>query len=495
MSREGAGRPEHIRHIIALASANLVSAVVLTVTYYFISDLLGRMTPAQAAVRVTAGICALAFCFASCGLMVLSVERGRPVKARLQYIAGCFLLTAPFVWVLKERRIRREAEEKLRRLEVAGNRIPDVTMIAGIIDPKMRKPTLSRLVDEMDDMRDSTLAMVLDAVATCAEEFVSPAGGAVDYDLLRQLIGKASQYGAGTHPETYASLLCLLSDIFRMPPEGHFTRKVQRDMLEPLENAVRQSDEPHLNRLRALIEQVMAAQGEDHDLARALLRMLLSLDWKENRDVCQMIFDESKKRAFKYPQDFGYDMLCVLRDLSYRVFWLDIDSLQDIMSLQRVWDQTIEAGKRERLDSKRIARDDLSSKVFAPVDTTSTVGMSHGRVFRRLNTRDGRVVVRCTLADGRSCSCQAESLSFRGFYSSTCSGRAGQKMRTLVIPSDQVGQPGEEQEFTLVASVAKTHATEEGRQVGGRGIFFEDADETAVKRLYDYISKHPAPQG
>ena len=40
--------------------------------------------------------------------------------------------------------------------------------------------------------------------------------------------------------------------------------------------------------------------------------ILLLLDWNRQREICRVIFDESLKRAFLFPRQFGADFLNVL---------------------------------------------------------------------------------------------------------------------------------------------------------------------------------------
>jgi len=206
--------------------------------------------------------------------------------------------------------------------------------------------------------------------------------------------------------------------------------------------------------------------------------MLLRLDLKKNRKVWQIIFDNSIKRAFLFPQDFGLDLLLKLGELKRKVFWLDIQSLMSIL------EQAVENSEKALICLKPKAYEELCSKVFAPLEDEEHTGKRNCRIFRRLEGEDGRVHVECILTDDKKCNCEGESLSFRGLYSKKCTRKVGDKFKAKVIPIVEIRQAKPKHEFAFAVSVAKLHPSD------GRGIFFEDGEEDVVKRLYEYISEH-----
>jgi len=446
---------------------------------------LRNVTSEQSTINLLAGGAALVLWCISCGLFVLIARYGEPFKKNLKYIGYYFPLTTLVFWALDERGRRRGAEEKLQRLEMIVNARPDVRIIAGIIDPEKQIQTLGKIIDEMDNMEDHTLAQILENIRRYAENILASVGDNGNYDLFRQVMVKVSLSEPDARPETYMHFLWLLSDVFRMPPKGCFDRQVQKDMVGPLKHAIWRVYRPHLNRIGTIIEQIMVDEEDDHYLAIQILEMLLSLDTKKNRKVWQIIFDNSIKRAFLFPQDFGLDLLLKMGELKHKVFWLDIQSLRSIL------EQAVKNSEKALINLKPKAYDELCSKVFAPLEDEENPEIHSCRVFKRLNTIDGHVKVDCTFPDETVCTgCKGESLSFRGFYSKKCSRKEGEKFKAKVIPIVEIGQAEPKHEFTLAASVAKLHPDEAKKQSDGRGIFFEDAEEDVVERLYEYISEH-----
>jgi len=472
------------RHVSYALFVNLVAVFISTIAYFSIVYLLGKVTADQSKANLIASICAIVFWCISYGLVVFLIRRGQPHKKYLKYLGYYFPPTTLFVLLFDQRNLRLKAEEKLRRLEMIVDGWPEVRIIAKITDPEIQRQTLSNIIDEIDDMKDHILAQVLDIIWRYADDILASVRGNVNYDLFRQLMEKVSHSEPDARPETYAYFLWLLSDIFSMPPKGCFTRKVQQDMIGPLRNAISRVDRSHLSRMGTIIAQIMADEEDQHHLARQILEMLLHLDCNEMREVCQIIFDESKKRAFRFPQDFGLDFLITLGQLEHKVFWLDIQSFRDIL------EQALQNGERGLINLKSKAYNELCSKVFASLEDEEHPSIHGSRVFRRLKGKDGSVLVKCLLPHGGECTCEGESLSFRGFYSKKCVLKVGERMKSKVIPSLEIRQPKPKHEFILMASVAKLHPAEDGTQRLGRGVFFEDAEEDVVKGLYQYISEH-----
>ncbi len=476
-----------IRRSIALAIfANLLAFCISAISFFFIAWLLRNVTSEQSTINLLAGSAALVLWCISCGLFVLLARYGEPLRNKLKYLGYYFPPTTMFVWALDQRALKLKAEEKLRRLEMIVNAWPNVRIIAGIIDPEKQEETLNEIIDKMDSVEDRILGLIFQNIRRYANEIFSSVDENGNYDLFRQVMEKVSHFEPDSHPETYMHFLWLLLDAFIMPPNGCFTRQVQNDMIWPLKNAIWRVDRPNLNRVAMIIGQIMVDEEYEHYIARQILEMLLYLDWKEKRDVCQIIFDNSIKRAFLFPQHFGLDLLIKLGELKHKVFWLDIQSLMSIL------EQAVKNREKALIILKPKAYNELCSKIFATLEDEEKPEIRNCRVFHRLKTIDGHVKVGCTFLDGTVCStgCEGESLSFRGFYSKKCSRKEGEKFNAKVIPIVEIGQAKQKHEFAFAASVAKLHPDEAVKESDGRGIFFEDAEEDVVKGLYEYISEH-----
>ena len=484
MAKKGNKEESFRKHIGSAIFANLLASLVLAIAYFLVFYPSSKSTSEQPTSKLLVTVAALALWCISCGLVVLLVRHGKPFKKNLKYIGYYFPLTTLFVWAFDQRSLRRKAEEKLRRLEMILEGWPDVRIIAGIIDPEKQRDTLSKIIDKIDNMEDRILAQILENIRRYADDILGSIGANENYDIFRQVMEKVSLLEPDERPQTYTFFLWLLSDVFIMPPKRCFTRRVQKDMIVSLKNAIWRVDRSHLNCMWKIIEQIMADKEDEHDVARQILELLLHLDWKEKREVWQIIFDESMKRAFRFPQGFGFEFLSTLRQLEHKVFWLDTQSLRLIL------EQTVKNAERGLINLKAKAYDALCSTVFAPLEDEEYGGIRSCRVFRRLKTEDGRVQVECTFPDGKVCTCEAESLSFRGLYSKKCLRKEGEKLKAKVIPIVEVGQPKAKHEFALMASVTKLHPVEASTQSEGRGIFFEDGEEDVVKDLYEYISEH-----
>jgi len=473
------------RSIVLAIFANLLAFCISAISFVFIAWLLGNVTSDQSTINILAGSAALVLWCISCGLFVLLARYREPFKKNLRYIGYCFPLTTFFVWAFEQRNLRLKAEEQLARQKRIVQVWPNVRIIAGIVDPEKQEETLNEIIDKMDGIEDRVLGLILQNIQRYADYILRSVDENGNYDLFRQVMEKISHFAPDSHPETYMHFLWLLLDVFIMPPKGFFTRQVQKDMIVPLKNAIRRVDQSHLNSMRMIIEQIMVDEEYEHYLARQILEMLLSLDPKKNREVWQIIFDNSIKRAFLFPQSFGLDLLLKLGELKHKVFWLDIESLKSIL------EQAVKNNEKALIILKPKAYDELCSKVFAPLEDEENPEIRNCRVFHRLKTIDGHVKVECTFLDGTVCpGCEGESLSFRGLYSKKCHQRAGESLKAKVIPIEEIRQAQPKHEFAFTASVAKLHLAEASKQTEGRGIFFEDAEEDVVKELYEYISEH-----
>ncbi|UCF17691.1 MAG: hypothetical protein JSW59_09560, partial [Phycisphaerales bacterium] len=298
-----------------------------------------------------------------------------------------------------------------------------------------------------------------------------------EYHLFRQIMWRLSTYEPGEYRLTYKRCLALLSDVFDPSLTANFGRQFQRDMTGPLKIAISQAGRAHIGRVRSMISKIMADDGDEHEIAIRIAEMLLQLDWTQDRETCRAIFDESLKRAFRYPRGFGIELLNILNRLEHRMFWLDTESLRSILE---------EAKKHEAeglVAANRQLYSELCSKVLSPVEDPAHDGVRSGRVFRRLKHDDGRVGLECVWPDGRSCSCLGESLSFRGVYSKDCRRQVGEKLSMRITPIREVNR-----RFAVKASITPLHAYESASRGPGRGAFFEEAEPTEVKGLYDYVS-------
>ena len=524
MGRELRGEESLKRHISLAIFANLLSALISTGAFVLVDNLYRKSSPEQPTSKLFAILAAIALWCVSYSVLVLLVRHGKPIRENLKYIGYYFPLTAPFFWARDEQILRRKAEEKLqtaeqklqtaeeklqtaeqtlqtkeqklqtaeRTLETIEERIrrlerilknwPDVLIIAGIIDPKKQEDTLSQIMDNVDTLDDHLLAQIFEHIRLYSDEILGSVGANGNYDLFRQIVNKVSLLEPDARPETHMMFSWLLLKIFRMPPKGCFTRKVQKDMIAPLKSLISRVDRSHLSHVEPIIEQIMADEEDEQDLARHILITLLDLDWTTKQELCQIIFNESKKRAFQFPVNFGLDFLSVLLQLEHKVFWLNLRSLQDIL------EQAIRNDERGLINLRRNTYDQLCSTVFARLENSEIPGLRNTRVFRRLSGDKGRVKANCTFTNGDVCDCEGESLSFRGLYSRKCDHKVSEKMKIEIIPIEEIGLPKPEHKFTLAASVAKLHLVEAGKQSAGRGVFFEEGAEKDVKELYDYIS-------
>lgn len=473
------------RNIGIAIFANLLAGLVATGTFFLVIKLHGNKISEQPTSKIIASVGAILFWCISYGLVVLLVRKGKTLRKNLKYLGYYFPPTTLFVWAFEQRNLRLKAEEKFRRLDTIVKGWPDVRIIAGIIDPEKQEETLNEIIDKMDSIEDRILGIIFQNIRRYANEIFRSIDENGNYDLFRLLMEKVSYFEPDSHPETYMHLLWLLLDAFIMPPKGCFTRQIQNDMIEPLKNVIKRVDKSNFNYMEKVIEQIMVDEEYEHYLARQILEMLLYLDWKEKRDVCQIIFDNSIKRAFLFPQHFGLDLLLKLGELKHKVFWLDIQSLMSIL------EQAVKNSEKALIILKPKAYDELCSKVFATLEDEENPEIRNCRVFHRLKTIDGHVKVGCNFPDGTVCNgCEGESLSFRGFYSKKCSRKEGEKFKAKVIPIVEIGQAKQKHEFAFAASVAKLHPDEAVKESDGRGIFFEDAEEDVVKGLYEYISEH-----
>lgn len=403
----------------------------------------------------------------------------RPKWEGVKKVGYYFIPSLPFFWVLDQRKRRLDAEKEVSKMKGILEDWPAAKIAQKIIDHVSRREGLETILADMNNMSDRDLALIVKSIQYYAEDiWESPENGG-HYNLFRELIERLSLYEPDGHAKTFESLLWLFSDIYEMQQAKSPLRQVQKDMIIPLRHIIRRADKAHLNALRAVVAKIVLDMNDDHDLARPILETLLTLDPKTRTAVWQLIFDECEKRAFIFPERFGHDFLHRLSELEYKSFWLDFHSLRNI------WIEPSTPERKGLLVSQQPKFNELCSGVFAAVEDPQHRGIHYGRVFRRLTGDAGKVQVECVLPDGEKCRCQGKSLSFRGMFSEDCIRKATEKFKTKIVPLLEPNR-----QFNLTASVAKSHTDQNGNEVGGRGIFFEDAEEPVAKSLYQYISQH-----
>lgn len=453
-------------HLMMTVSFNLVAGLLLVDAYF-------QEAPKA---RLEAGVFIVLAC---CGLM-FAISSIRSFWPNVKH-AGCYFLPTMLIcWVLDERRRRLDAEAGAVRIREIVASWPDTTIgvIAGIVDPASQRETLNTILGEMDTMRDSYLATITDRIRRYLGEILEAVGEGDNYHLFRQIMLRLSTFEPDGYRLTHKRFMALLADVFDPSLAANFGRRFQKHMTGPLKNGIVQAGREHAGRLRATIAKIMADDGSEHGIAISIADMLLQLDWTTDREACRIIFDESLKRAFRFPKGFGLELLNILNRLEHRVFWLDIGSLRSILE---------ESAKHESeglINTNRQAYNELCSKVLAPLEDPVSEGICSGRVFRRLKHDEGKVGIECVFANGQSCNCLGESLSFRGVYSKECRRPVGETVDMNLTPIREIGS-----RFTVKASIAPLHTYESVSQSPGRGAFFEDAEPTHVKGLYDYVSK------
>ena len=456
---------EFVCHLMMVVVFNLVAALLLMNAY---------LAEAPTA-RLEAGIRIVLACWVLT-LATNSIKRFWPNVKH----TGCYFLPTMLVfWVLDERRRRLDAEAGAARVRDIVASWPDTTIgvVAGIVDPMSQKETLSTILDDMDVMRDSYLATVTDRVRRYLGEILRSVGEGGNYHLFRQMMLRLSTFEPNGYRLTHKRFMSLLADVFDPSLAANFGRRFQKDMTGALKNTIAQAGREHAGRIRTTIAKIMADDGSEHGIAISIAEMLLQLDWTADREICRIIFDEGLKRAFRFPRGFGLELLNILNRLEHRVFWLDIQSLRSILE---------ESAKHESeglINTNKLAYNELCSKVLAPLEDPVSEGICSGRVFRRLKHDEGRVGIECAFASGQTCNCLGESLSFRGVYSKDCRREVGETIAMNLTPIREINR-----RFAVRASIAPLHTYESVSQGPGRGAFFEDAEPTEVKGLYEYVS-------
>ncbi|MGD8499305.1 MAG: hypothetical protein PVJ86_01580 [Phycisphaerales bacterium] len=456
---------EFARHLTMVIFVNLIVALLLVDAYF--AD-----TPSS---RLKAGVRIL-LAFVAMGLAVNEIKR---IWKNVKHPGYYFLPTSLLFLVFNMQRRTVNAEPETARLKeiIATWPDPSIGIIADILDPERQEESLTDILSQMDSMRDCRLATITDRFRHYMGEMLESVDDNGNYHLFKKVMLRLSSYGPKKYRQTYRRFLKLLSDVFEPSLWADFDTQFRMDMMEPLRNAITQADRPHASGVRNIVEKIMADGEDEHRIANSVAAALLQLDWTERRDICRIIFDESVKRAFRFPRNFGIDFLNLLSRLEHRVFWLDIPSLRSML------EESLGHEAEGLINSNAQVYDELCSKVLAPLEDPACNGVTNARVFRRLKGDDGKVTIECISPDGETCSCEGESLSFRGVYSRNCRKKVGEKLAMNVIPIREVKRP-----FSVKASIAPLHSYESESQGPGRGAFFEEAEPSVVRGLYEYVS-------
>lgn len=454
-----------MRHLVMAILVNLIVAILL-MDAFFVETPAGKLA---AAVRIP-----LAFL-----VMSLAVNELRRIWKNARHPGYYFLLTSAVFWILENRRRRPKPETETSRYERIIATWPDTSIgiISELFDPERQEECLNKLLYQMHAMRDSRLATIADRFRHYLGEILKSVDDNENYQPFREVMLRFSSYGPEKYQQTYRRFLGLLSDVYDPTLSAYFDMQFKADMREPLKYAIEQAGKRHLVHIRNIVSNIMADGGNEDIVANSIAGMLLELDWDDRREICHIIFNESLKRAFHLPKHFGIELLSILNRLEHKIFWLDISSLRNVLKESLSNDQEGLINLNSRIYGE------LCSKVLAPLDDQTFNGICNARVFRRLKSDDGRVRIECILANGERCSCQGESLSFRGVYSKNCRRKVGDKLTMNLIPIREVERP-----FAVKASIAPLHSYENATQSPGRGAFFEDAKPSVVRYLYEYVS-------
>ena len=456
---------EFARHITMTIIVNIIIALLL-VDAIFVEAPVAKLA---AVVRIP-----LAFL-----VMTLGVNELRRIWKNARHPGYYFLLSSPVFWFHENRRLRPVKDTVTSRYERIILTWPDTSIgiISELFDPERQDECLSKLLYQMHMMRDSRLATIVDRFRYYLGDILKSVDDNENYQPLREIMLRFSSYGPEKYQQTYRRFLGLLSDVYDPSLSEYFDMQFQVDMSDPLKNAIEQASKKHLCDIRQIVGYIMADEADEHILANDIAGMLLELDWDSQREICHIIFNESINRAFRFPKHFGIELLSILSRLEHKIFWLDIQSLRDIL------EESLSDEREGLINLNSRMYGELCSKVLAPLDDETFNGVCNARVFRRLKSDDGRVRIECVLPNGQVCSCQGESLSFRGIYSKNCSRQVGDKLTMNLIPIHQVEHP-----FAVKAKIAPLHSYENATKGPGRGAFFEDAEPTVVRDLYEYIS-------
>jgi hypothetical protein len=468
MSTRKENARQFARHLAMGLLVNVTVAPLLAGIYLF-----GTPT-----LKLAAGLGALL----SFEVWAFVIKRMKRTWTNARPLGYYFLPTAIMLWALDRQHRKPKAKPEISRLKEIVATWPDASIraITGILDPKQQQRTLTIMINEMDGMRDSRLATLTDRIHQYLGRILESVSENENYILFGQIMSRLSSYGPDRHQQTYRSFLRLLTGVFEPARSGDPRRQFQKHMTGPLKRAIEHAGKTHAAGIQQIVSRIMADGLNEHQTAGSVAEMLLLLDWSRQREICRILFDEGLKRAFLFPREFGAEFLNMLGKLEHRVFWLDVRSLQTIIQ------ESLSQIEEGLINSNLSLYNELCSKVFAPIEDPACHGVRHARVFRRLKDDDGRVKIDCVCSDKKPCSCEGQSLSFRGIYSKSCRKDAGEKLAMSFIPIREV-----EHRFAVKASIAPLHAYESGSHGPGRGAFFDDAEPSVVRGLYEYVSTKP----
>jgi hypothetical protein len=452
-------------HLIMAIFVNFIF-VLLLVDAYFV----------EAPTKKFAAVVRLPLAFVALSLAVAELKL---IWKNVLHPGHYFLPTAAVLWLWKNRRLRPKRQTETSRYERIIDAWPDtsIRIISDIFDPARQRESLNKLVYQMHSMRDCRLATIVDRFRHYLGDILKSVDDNENYRPFSEIMLQFSSYGPQKYQQTYRRFLDLLSDVYNPALSMKFDTQFKADMRQPLKRAIGQGDKRHLIHMRSIVGNVMADEESEDGTANCVAGMLLELDWNDKREICHIIFDESIKRAFRFPKHFGIEMLSILNRLEHKIFWLDIRSLRNVL------EESLTNEREGLINLNSRIYSELCSKVLAPLDDETYNGICNARVFRRLTGDNGRATIECILANGEKCSCQGESLSFRGIYSKNCSRKVGDKLTMNLLPVRQIDRP-----FALKASIAPLHSYESATQSPGRGAFFEDAKPSVVRDLYEYVS-------
>jgi len=456
---------EFARHIVMTIIVNIIIALLI-VDAFFVDTPTGKLA---AVVRIP-----LAFL-----VMTLAVNELRRIWKSARHPGYYFLPSAVVFWLFENRRLRPKKEAEKSRYERIISTWPDgsIGIISELFDPERQEECLNKLLYQMHTMRDSRLATIADRFRHYLGDILKSVDDNENYQPFREVMLQFSSYGPEKYRQTYRRFLGLLSDVYDPSLSEYFDIQFQIDMSDPLKQAIWQADKKHLCDVVRIVGHIMADERDEHILANSVAGMLLELDWDGQREICHIIFNESLKRAFCFPKHFGIELLSILSRLEHKIFWLNVQSLRNVL------EESLSDEREGLINLNSRIYGELCSKVLAPLDDETFNGICNARVFRRLKEDDGRVRIECVLPDGQVCTCKGESLSFRGVYSKNCSRKVGDKLTMNLIPIRQVERP-----FAVKATIAPLHNYENATQSPGRGAFFVDAKPSVVRDLYEYIS-------
>ena len=452
-------------HLVMATLVNFIF-VLLLLDAYFVDE------PA----KKLAAVIRLPLAFAA---LSLGVNELRNVWINVLHPGYYFFPTAAVLLLWKYQRSRPKKETEASRYERIIAAWPDasIRIISDILDPLWQQSSLNKLLYRMPAMKDCRLATIVDRFRHYLGDILKSVDDNENYQPFRGIMLEFSSYGPEKYQQTYRRFLDLLLDVYSPALSMKFDTQFKADMRQPLKRAIGQGGKRHLIHIRSIVGNVMADEESEDGTANCIAAMLLELDWNDKREICHIIFDESIKRAFRFPKHFGIELLSILNRLEHKIFWLDVRSLRNVL------EESLTGEREGLINLNSRIYSELCSKVLAPLDDETYNGICNARVFRRLTGDNGRVVIECILANGEKCSCQGESLSFRGIYSKKCSRHVGDKMTMNLIPVRQIERP-----FAVKASITPLHSYESATQSPGRGAFFEDAMPSVVRDLYEYVA-------